>query len=338
VLEELLHVPVTFVPDCIGESVRSTVTTLQPGSILVLENLRYHAGEKKNDKAFIESLISAINPDVYVNDAFGTAHRKHASVVGLPTMLRARAKVGGNPVPCVSGFLMGKEVRFLSESIPQARVPGNLFVAILGGAKVTSKLPVFKNLLPRVNKVLVGGAMALPFLKAKGHAIANVDDENVAAAQTVLDDAKECGAEIVLPVDFLTSPTFEDPAVTGVAPATHSVEDIPEGAFCLDIGPKTVEIFAEAVKDATTAVWNGPLGRFEWDAFSAGSIAMVEALSAPGNRTSIVGGGETAQVVTLAGKKHDFVPCISHVSTGGGASLEMLQGDELPAISALDAK
>lgn len=348
VLTELLGCKVAVAKTSVGDEVKALAGSLEAGSILLLENLRYSKAEKKNDPKFVSGLIDSTGLDIYVNDAFGTAHRKHASVVGVPEEIRRR-NLDGWPtgefkkVPCVSGMLMGKEVKYLSEVFPESNNKNNTntnakqIAAVLGGAKVSSKLPVFKNLIPKVDMLIIGGAMALPFIKANGVDITGVDAEAVDAASQVLSLAKDAGVRVILPVDFNTATKLEDSAVSGEASIVYDTAALPAGVFSLDIGPKSTQLFCDELAKCSVVVWNGPLGKFEWAEYAKSTMAVVEALSAMPDVVTVVGGGETAQCIELA-KDQGIDVKITHVSTGGGASLEMLQGIELPAIAALDTK
>lgn len=308
-LAELLDRPVAMAVDCVGEKVETAVDRLRPGDVLLLENLRFHPGEEANDPEFASRLASL--GEVYVNDAFGTAHRAHASTEGVARRL-----------PAVAGFLMEKELNFLSKALES---PGHPFVAILGGAKISDKIGVVDNLLGKVDALLVGGGMANTFLKAQGYEAGQslVEDESLPLARELLDKA---GRKLVLPVDVVVADRFDAEAQSKVV----SVEEVPAEWRILDIGPATIERFAQELRTAKTVVWNGTMGVAEFPRFAAGTRAVIEML-AESQATTIVGGGDTAAAVHQAG----MVEKMSHVSTGGGASLEMLEGKVLPGVAAL---
>jgi phosphoglycerate kinase len=280
--------------------------------VLLLENLRFHPEEEKNDPAFAEELASLAS--IFVNDAFGAAHRAHASTEGVTHFL-----------PSVAGFLMEKEVRYLSALVADPPKP---FAAVVGGAKVSSKIPAIEHLLPKIDMLLVGGGMANTFLKATGIDVqmSLVEDEHVEAAKGIIERAKSAGVAVHLPVDVIAASKFAEDAEA----LTRKVREIPRGYMVLDIGPETVKAYSEALKKAKAVVWNGPMGVFEMKKFSNGSFALARAI-ANLDATTVVGGGETAAVVAQAGLQTRF----THVSTGGGASLEMLEGRELPGVAAL---
>jgi phosphoglycerate kinase len=311
-LAELAGVEVLLADDCIGDGPRKVVQDLREGQIACLENLRFHAEEEKNDGQFAAELARLC--DVYVNDAFGAAHRAHASTEGVTHFL-----------PSVAGFLMEKEVRYLSALVADPPKP---FAAVVGGAKVSSKIPAIEHLLPKIDMLLVGGGMANTFLKATGIDVqmSLVEDEHVEAAKGIIERAKSAGVAVHLPVDVIAASKFAEDAEA----LTRKVREIPRGYMVLDIGPETVKAYSEALKKAKAVVWNGPMGVFEMKKFSNGSFALARAI-ANLDATTVVGGGETAAVVAQAGLQTRF----THVSTGGGASLEMLEGRELPGVAAL---
>ncbi|MCA9831878.1 MAG: phosphoglycerate kinase [Dehalococcoidia bacterium] len=311
-LSELIGKPVIRATDCIGPEVRTLVESAPAGSVVLLENLRFHAEEEKNDPAFAAALASLA--DAYVNDAFGAAHRAHASTEGVARLL-----------PSAAGLLMEKEVRYLGELVANPPAP---FAAVVGGAKVSSKIPAIDHLLPKIDILLVGGGMANTFLKAEGVDVqaSLVEDEQVDAARRTIIRARERGVEVHLPVDCVTADRFAADAAT----ATVDVGAVPHGHMILDIGPQSVTAFTTALARAKAVVWNGPMGVFEMEPFSHGSFDLARAIAAL-DATTVVGGGETAAVVAQAGLKDQF----THVSTGGGASLEMLEGRELPGVAAL---
>ena len=308
-LAELLDKPVAMAVDCVGEEVETAVDRLRPGDVLLLENLRFHPGEEANDPEFVSRLASL--GEVYVNDAFGTAHRAHASTEGV-----------AHHLPAVAGFLMEKELNFLSKALERPEHP---FVAILGGAKISDKIGVVDNLLGKVDTLLIGGGMANTFLKAQGHQVGQslVEEESLPLAQELLDKA---GRKLVLPVDVVVADRFDAEAQSKIV----SVEEVPADWRILDIGPATVERFAQELYTAKTVVWNGTMGVAEFPRFAAGTEGIIEML-AEGQATTIVGGGDTAAAVQQAG----LAEKMTHVSTGGGASLELLEGKVLPGVAAL---
>jgi phosphoglycerate kinase len=315
-LKTVLHRRVAFAPDCIGPAAAEVVAA-NPRGVILLENLRFHPEEEQNDPAFAKALADLA--DVYVNDAFGSAHRAHASTEGIVHHLPEAA----------AGFLMATEVDYLGEMLNN---PDHPFVAILGGAKVSDKLEVIENLLGRVEALLVGGAMAYTFLKAQGVPVGRslVENDLVDTAKALLERAKRNGVELALPLDHVVAPKLE-----ASAPAqTLDIGDPSIGdRMGLDIGPKTVAHFADIIRRAKTVIWNGPMGVFEMPAFAAGTIAVARAVAAvPG--TTIIGGGDSVAAVTQAG----VADSMTHISTGGGASLEFLGGRTLPGVDALKAK
>jgi phosphoglycerate kinase len=318
-LAELLNKPVKFASDCVGETATSAVAGLKPGEVLLLENLRFHAEEEKNDEGFARQLASL--GDLYVNDAFGTAHRAHASTEGVTRFLK----------PAVAGYLMKKEIEYLSRAVGS---PVRPYVAILGGAKISGKIDVIQNLMPKVDCLVIGGGMAFTFFQAQGFSIGDslVEREKLQLAKEILETAKAQNKRLILPVDCVIADKFDNAAQRKVVP----VAKIPEGWRGLDIGPETVKIISLEVRRAKTIVWNGPMGVFEMSNFANGTleIARVLAEATEGGATTIVGGGDSAAAVAEAG----FENRISHVSTGGGASLEFLEGKELPGLAALDKR
>ncbi|NLX83378.1 MAG: phosphoglycerate kinase, partial [Clostridiales bacterium] len=301
--------------DVIGADADAVVASLLNGEVALLENLRFHKEEEKNDEAFAKKLASYA--DVYVNDAFGTAHRAHASTEGVAHFL-----------PAVSGFLIEKELQFMGKALDN---PDRPFVAILGGAKVSDKLGVINNLLEKVDTLIIGGGMAYTFTVAQGGQVGEslLERDKVDYAREMILKAKEKGVKLLLPVDTVIADKFADDANTKVVPTG----EIPEGWQGLDIGPVTCELFAEAIKNAKTVVWNGPMGVFEMPTIAVGTQAVAKAL-ATSNAITIVGGGDSAAAVTQMG----FADKISHISTGGGASLEFLEGLVLPGVAALNDK
>ncbi|MFA0767210.1 MAG: hypothetical protein OXFUSZZB_000538 [Candidatus Fervidibacter sp.] len=311
-LSELLGQPVQFADDCVGEVAEQTVARLQAGEVLLLENLRFHAGEEANDDSFAQQLARL--GDVFVNDAFGAAHRAHASVHAITKFL-----------PSYAGLLMEREVTHLSRLLEAPEKP---FVAVLGGAKVSDKIGVIRNLLTKVDALLIGGAMAFTFLKAQGYETGKslVEADKLDLANALLGEAREKGVELVLPVDVAVAESDAEDAATQVVPVTS----IPADKAGYDIGPETANLFAERIRTAKTVFWNGPMGRFERTPFKAGTKAIAEAL-AQCSGTTVVGGGETA----AAAFEFGIADKVTHVSTGGGAALELLEGRELPGIAVL---
>lgn len=317
-LAELLATDVKFANDCVGEEVRQTVEALKEGDVLLLENLRLHGEEEKNDEDFAKQLAEFA--DVYVNDAFGTAHRAHASTEGITHFVK----------DAVAGLLMEKELNFLGKALNDPERP---FVAILGGAKVSDKIPVIESLIERkVDKLLIGGAMAYTFFKANGLTIGKslVEDEMMPQALEIEEKAKTAGVELILPTDHQVVDSY-DPLNSR---KTIPVEFTNKGLVGLDIGTETSAIFAHALEGAKTIVWNGPMGMFEEKPFDEGTIAIAKAVAEATEKgaTSIVGGGDSVSAVNQAGLDDK----ISHISTGGGATLEFLAGDELPGVAALN--
>jgi phosphoglycerate kinase len=316
-IAELLGKPVAFADDCIGSAAETAVRSAPDGGIVLLENLRFHPEEEKNDVTFAKGLEKLA--DVYVNDAFGAAHRAHASVDALVKLIPEAG----------AGLLMEKELRYLGRALSD---PARPFVAVLGGAKVSDKIEVIENLLTRVDRLLIGGAMAYTFCKAKGQEIGRslVEDDKLDAARDIIARAKQRGIELLLPLDHVVAPKVEGGApVQTIAVGDAAIAD----RMGLDIGPATVSAFTDALKDARTVVWNGPMGVFEIDAFAHGTIAIARAI-ANTQGTTIVGGGDSIAAVTKAG----VADRISHISTGGGASLEFLGGRVLPGVAALPDK
>jgi phosphoglycerate kinase len=316
-LSELLgsSAEVVLADDCVGDGVRKLIRDLKEGQVLVLENLRFHKEEEANDETFAKEL--AESADVYVNDAFGTAHRAHASTAGMVPFVKERA----------AGFLMRKELEFLGKLLKN---PDKPYVAILGGAKVSDKIKVIENLLPRVDTLMVGGAMAYTFLKAEGVEVgkSRVEVDKLDLASKALAAAKRLGKRILLPVDHLVAAEPTDKAERRETPDRQ----IPAGMMGLDIGPKTRSLFQEHILTAKTVLWNGPMGLFELAPFAAGTRSVAEAMAQNGDATTVVGGGDSAAAVEQMG----FGDKLTHVSTGGGASLELLEGKELPGVKALE--
>ena len=314
-LSELLGQEVIMAKDVIGEDAKAKAAALQPGQVMVLENLRFHQEEEKNDPEFAKALASYA--ELYVNDAFGTAHRAHASTAGAADYL-----------PAVSGFLIEKELKFMGGALENPQRP---FVAILGGAKVSSKIGVITNLIDKVDALIIGGGMSYTFAKAMGGTVgcSLLEEDKIDLAKEIMAKAAEKGVKFMLPIDTLCADDFSNDANTQVVKAGC----IPEGWEGVDIGPETQALFAETVKNAKTVVWNGPMGVFEFANFAKGTIAVAQAL-ADSEAITIVGGGDSAAAVTQLG----FADKIDHISTGGGASLEFLEGKTLPGVAALNDK
>jgi phosphoglycerate kinase len=314
-LSELVGQKVALAPDCMGDAVERLANALQPGQALLLENLRFHAEEEANDDGFARALARLA--DVYINDAFGTAHRAHASTAGMVPYVKERG----------AGFLLQKECEYLGKVVSAPERP---LVAILGGAKVSDKVAVIDNLVGKVDALLIGGAMAYTFLKATGVAVGNslVEEDRIDTAKKLLDQARQRGMHLLLPVDHRISTSPK-----GDAPVQTVAQAIPDGSLGVDIGPETERTFAAEVAKAKTVFWNGPMGIFEIPAFSHGTMAMVDAL-VQSSALTIVGGGDSVAAVMQSGKAGR----ISHISTGGGASLEFLEGRTLPGIAALESK
>ncbi|MCA9446267.1 MAG: phosphoglycerate kinase [Candidatus Omnitrophica bacterium] len=314
-LSELIGKPVQFVSDCIGDEVKAAVDSLQPGGILLLENVRFHGAETAKDdscREFAKQLAQW--GDLFVNDAFGSAHRPHASVSGVTEFLQ----------PSVAGFLLEKEIEYLVNATTDPERP---FVAILGGAKVSDKIGVIKNLLPKVDALLIGGAMAYTFMASEGKDIGNslVEEDKLDEASELLIDAEESKKnEMLIPVDHVVAEKLEANTPSEV------VRDIPDGKMALDIGPKTREMYCEWIKKAKTVIWNGPMGVFETPPFHEGTEAVAKAL-ADSDCMSIIGGGDSVSAINKLG----FADKVTHISTGGGASLELLEGKELPGLTSL---
>ncbi len=305
---------ITFTDDCVGDGVRLLAKDLKPGGVLLLENTRFHSGEKKNDEGFSKQLAESC--DVFVNDAFGAAHRAHASTAGIAAHVTDKA----------GGLLLRQEVDALSRLL---RDPARPYVAILGGAKVSDKLAVLDNLMKRVDTIIVGGAMAYTFLKAKGEAVGHsrVEEDRIAIAKSILANAEQRGVVLMLPTDHVAAKGFSADAPSRVVGPNGFDGD----EMGLDIGPATRDAYATAIRAAKTIFWNGPMGVFEWDKFSAGTMGVMQAV-AGADGYSVVGGGDSVAAVNKGG----MADSISHVSTGGGASLEFLEGKTLPGLAALE--
>jgi phosphoglycerate kinase len=316
-LGELLGEEVALAPDCIGPEVEAQAAALAPGRVLLLENLRFHPEEEKNDPLFAAALARL--GDVYVNDAFGTAHRAHASTTGVPAILAEKAP----------GFLMERELRYLGSLLV---APGRPFVVLLGGAKVSGKITVIESLLPRLDTLIIGGAMMFTFWRAQGRETGRslVEEDQIATAETVLRRAAELNREIVLPIDCVAATDLE--CATGARVAAAA--DLRADEIGADIGPASRERFLARLSGARTIFWNGPMGVFEREPFAAGTLAMAQGLAAAGERgaTTVVGGGDSVAALNRMG----LADRISHVSTGGGASLEFLEGRPLPGVVALE--
>ena len=314
-LEKLIGKKVAFASDIIGESAQAAVAEMQDGDIVLLENVRFHKEETSNDPEFSKKLASFA--DIFVNDAFGTAHRAHASTVGVASY-----------IPAVAGFLIGKELDVLGGALEN---PVRPFVAILGGAKVSDKIGVIDNLINKVDAIIIGGGMAYTFLKAEGMEVGAslVDNERLELALDLLKKAKAKGVDIMLPVDSIVADKFDVNAKTDVVPSEH----MPEGWLGLDIGPATKMLYTDKIRTAKTVIWNGPMGVFEMAPFAEGTKAIAKAM-ADSEAVTIIGGGDSAAAVKQLG----FANAMTHISTGGGASLEYLEGIELPGIVALEDK
>lgn len=312
-LAELLETTVTAATDVVGEDARSKVEAAEPGTVVLLENLRFEPGETANDKAFVDDL--AAFADVYVNDAFGAAHRAHASTAGVADRVSHRG----------AGLLLANELTTLSKLLDD---PDSPFVGILGGAKVSDKLGVIENLIEPLDALLIGGAMCFTFLKASGHDVggSKVEDDQVDTCRQLMSQAEEAGTTLLLPTDVVAADAFDADAQH----RTVGVDEIPDGWLGLDIGPQTVERYSEELSTARTVLWNGPMGVFEWSAFASGTEGVAKAVAACEGFT-VIGGGDSAAAVRELGLDDD----VSHVSTGGGASLEFLEGTELPGVAAL---
>ena len=314
-LSELLGQKVTLAKDVIGEDAKKLAAALKPGEAMLLENVRFHKEEEKNDPAFAKELASMA--EIYVNDAFGTAHRAHASTAGIADYL-----------PAVCGFLIQKEISIMGKALAD---PARPFVAILGGAKVSGKIGVINNLIEKCDTIIIGGGMSYTFMKAMGKEIGTslCEEDKLDLAKDLMKKAEDKGVKLLLPVDTVCADHFAADAT----PVVYDAGALPADMMGLDIGPKTIELFSDAVKDAGTVVWNGPMGVFEFDAFAVGTKAVAKAIAAS-HAVSIIGGGDSAAAVEKLG----FADKMTHISTGGGASLEFLEGLELPGIACLEDK
>ncbi len=314
-LGELLGKEVKMAKDVVGESAQALAADLKEGEVLLLENVRFHAEETKNDPEFAKKLASLA--DIYVNDAFGSAHRAHASTTGVADYL-----------PAVCGFLIQKELQYIGGALENPKRP---LVAILGGAKVSDKIGVITNLMEKVDTLIVGGGMAYTFFAALGHSVGTslLEADKIDLAKEMMDKAAAKGVKFLIPIDNVIGKEYK----ADTEYATVDSDDIPDGWMGLDIGPKSTELFANAVKDAGTVIWNGPMGVSEWEHFANGTIGVATAI-AESNAISIIGGGDSAAAIQKLG----FADKMSHISTGGGASLEFLEGKELPGVAALNDK
>jgi phosphoglycerate kinase len=318
-LGALLKMPILMAPDCIGATVKGMVDALKPGQVLLLENLRFYAQEEKNDPDFAKELASL--GDLYVNDAFGTAHRAHASTEGITRFLK----------PSVAGYLMRKEIDYLGKAVSN---PARPYVAIMGGAKISGKIDVIENLLPKIDALIIGGGMAFTFFQAQDYEIGDslVEQEKIPLAKKILEECKTRHMRLILPVDAVIADRLDNDANRKIVPITK----IPAGWRGLDIGPETVKIVNMELRRAKTIVWNGPMGVFEMPNFAHGTLEVARLLAeaTKGGATTIVGGGDSAAAIAQAGLER----AVSHVSTGGGASLEFLEGKTLPGLTALDTR
>jgi phosphoglycerate kinase len=316
-LSELLNKEVKLAPDCVGDEVKSLVEQMQDGDVLLLENVRFHPEEEKNDPEFSKKLSELA--DVYVNDAFGSAHRAHASTEGITKYVSTS----------VAGYLMQKELDYLGSAIANPERP---FIAILGGAKISGKIDVINNLIDKVDTLIIGGGMAFTFFKAQGKEIGKslLEEDKVELAKEILNKVSNSNVKFLLPVDVVVAPEFNNDSPSAVV----SIDEIPSDKMGLDIGPKTVELFRDEILKSKTIVWNGPMGVFEMDNFAKGTFEIAKALADATKQGAItvIGGGDSAAAISKAGLKEN----VSHVSTGGGASLEFLEGKILPGVAALN--
>ena len=316
-LQSYLHerAKVIMAKDCIGTNIKKQIDEMRYGDVLLLENLRFYTGEEKNDPSFAKELASLC--DVFIQDAFGNCHREHASMIGVDKYVTSAA-----------GFLLKKEVDYFEKAVNNPIRP---VVALLGGAKVSDKIKIIENLAKKMDKILIGGAMAFTFLKAQGFGVGQsvIEDKMLDVVKNLMDISKRNGIKLYLPVDFVVAEKFGRNAETKLVP----YQEIPEKWIALDIGPATTKLFSEAIQDAKTIVWNGPMGAFEYDAFSRGTYAMVDAITSS-HALTIVGGGDTDMAFHKSGKAFE----VSFISTGGGAFLKLLEGGVLPGIAALSNK
>lgn len=322
-LAEKLGKPVAFATDVVGPSADAAVANMKDGDVVLLENTRFEAGEEKRDEALCKKLASYC--DIYVNDAFGTAHRSHATTAAIVEY--------GFVKTAVCGFLIEKELSVMADALEH---PVHPFVAILGGAKVADKLKVISNLLEKCDTLVIGGGMAYTFLKAKGYEVGKslVDDEQIGYCKEMMEKAEKLGKKLVLPVDAVTAKAFPNPIDAKIDVETHSVTDMPADAMGLDIGPETEKLFAAEVANAKTVIWNGPMGVFENPVLAKGTVAVAKTLAEAEGATTIIGGGDSAAAVKQLG----FADKMTHISTGGGASLELFEGKVLPGIACLNDK
>lgn len=316
-LSELLGKEVKLAPDCIGEEVKAMVNQMKEGDVLILENVRFHPEEEKNDPGFAKQLAEL--GDVYINDAFGSAHRAHASTEGVTKYISI----------CAAGYLMQKELEYLGAAVSNPKRP---YVAILGGAKISGKIDVINNLLDKVDTLIIGGGMAFTFFKAQGKEIGKslLEEEKIELAKEVLQKVSNAGVKFLLPVDVVVASEFKNDSPSTIV----KVDSIPSDKMGLDIGPDTIKLFEEEIMKAKTVVWNGPMGVFEFDNFAKGTFAIAQALADATSKgvVTVIGGGDSAAAIAKAGLKDK----VSHVSTGGGASLEFLEGKILPGVAALN--
>jgi len=316
-LQSYLHerAKVIMAKDCIGTNIKKQIDEMRYGDVLLLENLRFYPGEEKNDPSFAKELASLC--DVFIQDAFGNCHREHASMIGVDKYVTSAA-----------GFLLKKEVDYFEKAVNNPIRP---VVALLGGAKVSDKIKIIENLAKKMDKILIGGAMAFTFLKAQGFGVGQsvIEDKMLGVVKNLMDISKRNGIKLYLPVDFVVAEKFGSNAETKLVP----YQEIPEKWIALDIGPATTKLFSEAIQDAKTIVWNGPMGAFEYDAFSRGTYAMVDAITSS-HALTIVGGGDTDMAFHKSGKAFE----VSFISTGGGAFLKLLEGGVLPGIASLSNK
>jgi len=318
-LSEYLGIQVIKANDTVGDEVKALVNGMSNGQVLLLENCRFYEGEEGNDPEFCRQLADLIDNDVYVNDAFGTAHRAHASTAGMAGLCNFK----------VAGYLMEKELRFLKGAVDN---PNRPLAAIVGGAKVSTKITVIESMLEKCNKIVLGGGMTYTFLKAQGYGVGTslCEDDFVELAQSLMKKAEEKGVELILPTDVVVADKFAEDADTQTVPATA----IPDGWMGLDCGPESIQTLRAALGECNTIIWNGPLGVFEMDKFATGTLAIAQCLAerTQAGATTIIGGGDSVAAVEKAG----LADAMSHISTGGGASLELLEGKVLPGVAVLD--
>lgn len=318
-LGELLEIDVKLAPDCIGSDTREIVDKMKEGEVVVLENVRFHSEEEKNDPEFAKQLSEL--GDVYINDAFGSAHRAHASTEGITKFIKT----------CAAGYLMQKELEYLGTAVFNPTRP---YCAILGGAKISGKIDVISNLLDKVDTLIVGGGMAFTFFKAQGKEIGKslLEEEKIQLAGEVLEKAKKSGVKLLLPVDVVVASEINNDSPSSIVP----IDQIPSDKMGLDIGPETINLFKQEIDSSKTIVWNGPMGVFEMDNFAVGTFAIAKSLAdvTGDGAVTVIGGGDSAAAIAKAG----LADKVSHVSTGGGASLEFLEGKKLPGVAALTDK